>query len=270
VPLGSGFFVFEEPTSPECYAKVHPERTSGSKAKDITVNPRNVDLSEAYIWRHELDHDVESVFWLLLYWAMVAQPKGGQTENIHSSSWSSLLGDVNDRERLLHGFCSGDSPRNLTHSVYAPLWPLIQNLAEILKVDKRWVPKDDVRRRPEYICEAFQRLILQFIISNRDKGFMTCPVDNSLRSVKVVAQSGANTITPSEERDEWDRVLVKRRRLNKKDEQGEDEDEQDEDEDEQDEDEDEQDEDEDEDEDEQDEDAAMRTSRTRTIRNRAR
>jgi hypothetical protein len=142
VPLASGFIniVCEEPRSPKCYTEAHPERVSG-QAKRILVDPAEVNLSENYSWRHELEHDVESVFWLLLYWAMVVQPKEGQSENINPTSWSSLLGDVNGRERLVSAFCWGDSPTNLTHSVYAPLWPLIKNLAEILKVDKRWFQK---------------------------------------------------------------------------------------------------------------------------------
>ena len=142
---------------------------------------------------------------------MVTQPQGGQREDIDSNSWTGLLGDFKGRERLVRAFCSDDSPTNLTHSVYAPLWPLIQNLAQILEVDKKWVPTNDVRQRPEYICEAFQRLILQFLISNLDESFMTCPVDNFLRQVGPVARSDAPTASPSERRDESDRA--KRRRL---------------------------------------------------------
>ncbi|KAH9993585.1 hypothetical protein BJV77DRAFT_961818 [Russula vinacea] len=83
-------------------------------------------------WKHELDHDVESVFWLLLYWAMVAQPEGRPGEYINSIYWTAMLGDFKDREHLVLWFSSGDRPNNLTHSVYAPLWPLITSLAATL------------------------------------------------------------------------------------------------------------------------------------------
>jgi hypothetical protein len=80
-------------------------------------------------------------------------------------------------------------------------------------VDSHYLPESDVRKRPEYICEAFQRLILQFLDSNRDKDFMTCRVARSLRRVEGVSQSHATTVTPSQQRDGSDRVVeVKRRR----------------------------------------------------------
>jgi hypothetical protein len=91
---------------------------------------------------------------------------------------------------------------------------LISSLAAILVVDSHYLPKSDVRKRPEYICEAFQRLVLQFIISNRDEDFMTCLVHDSLREVKGVPKANALTATPSQLRDGSDRAVeAKRRRL---------------------------------------------------------
>ena len=111
-----------------------------------------------------------------------------------------MSGDFKARERLVLVFSSGDWLTGLTHSIYVPLWPLITSLAATLVVDSHWLPKSNVRKRPEYICEAFQRLILGFIVSERSKDFMTCRVDNSLRQVYGVAQSQALSTTPSQER----------------------------------------------------------------------
>jgi hypothetical protein len=97
-------------------------------------------------------------------------PPGGY---IHLPSWAYLLGNCKDREHFVSGLSSGDPPVNLTHLVYEPLWPLISNLAMILVVDRHWLPEPNVQKRPEYICEAFQRLILQFIDSNRNEHFIT-------------------------------------------------------------------------------------------------
>jgi hypothetical protein len=194
------------PEIPECYANAHSERNEDFPEE--FVNLRDLEnRSQDDEWRHELDHDVESVFWLLLYWAMVVQPaktpRGYINSHIDSSSWSSLLGDFKARQGLVSGLSSYDMdmPTNLIHSVYEPLWPLIKSLAAILVVDRHWLPKSSARKRPEYMCEAFQRLILRFIISERDKYFMTCRVGASLRREQSVAQSQALSTTPSQQRD---------------------------------------------------------------------
>ena len=169
------------PESPKCYTENHPDRIDDvSERVEVLVDPSDRPQNK---WRHELDHDVESVFWLLLYWAMVAQPEGAPGECINSESWSGLLKDFKARDRLVVVLSSGEMPDNLIHSVYKPLWPLISSLADVLLIDRHWIPESNVRKRPEYICEAFQRLILQFIVSNRDEDFMTCRVGNSLRQV---------------------------------------------------------------------------------------
>ena len=191
MPLNIPYYVPEVPKSPKCYAKAHPQRINEFPQEIAElVDPRKQknQSQDDDGWRHELDHDVESVFWLLLYWAMVAQPEGRPGVYVGMDTWTSLLGDFKARERLVVGLSAGDPPNNLTHSVYEPLWPLISSLAAILVVDRHWLPESNVRKCPEYICEAFQRLILEFIVSNHDEDFMTCRVGDSLRQVRGVAQ----------------------------------------------------------------------------------
>jgi hypothetical protein len=187
VPLTTPIaFVCGAPRSPKCYTEAHPERISDIQAEKILVYPPEVNQSPDDCWRHELDHDVESVFWLLLYWAMVAQPEGCPGEYIDSTSWSGMLKDSHHRANLVSNLSSGPPPQNLIHSVYEPVWPLISNLAALLVVDSYWIPEPNVRKRPDYICEAFQRLILEFIDSKRSEDFMTRRVDDSLRQVEGV------------------------------------------------------------------------------------
>ena len=199
VPLNLPHYVPEVPKSPECYANTHPKRIDDiqQEVKELVDPFKLKNQSQDDGWRHELDHNVESVFRLLLYWAMVAQPKGHPREYINLHYWMGLLGDIDVRERLVLGFSSGNRPNGLTHSIYAPLWPLITSLTATLVVDSHWLPKSNVRKRPEYICEAFQCLILGFIISERSKDFMTCRVDKSLHQVYGVAQSQALSTTLS-------------------------------------------------------------------------
>jgi hypothetical protein len=140
-------------------------------------------------WRHELDHDTESVFWLMLYWAVGVQPKEGPQEAINAFIWAGLMGPVESRSGLLSsGF------RNATHSVYRPLESLLNELAAILVVDRRWLELSDPRNDPGYANEAFQRLILQFILDHRQEKFMNTEIDLKLRyPVKPTTQS----LTPS-------------------------------------------------------------------------
>jgi hypothetical protein len=186
VPLNIYWRVPDVPESPECYAKAHSERIDNFLGQsELLISPHKPkNQPQDNGGGHELDHDVESVFWLLLYWAMVAQPaqpEGRSRGYIHSSSWGSLIGDFKARERLVVGLSSGEPPDNLTHPAYNPLWPLISNLAAILVVDRHWLPESSARKRPDYICEAFQRSILQFIVLHRYEDFMTYRVSDSLR-----------------------------------------------------------------------------------------
>ena len=154
MPLNLPHYVPEVPKSPECYANAHPKRIDDiqQEVKELIDPFKLKNQSQDDGWRHELDHDVESVFWLLLYWAMVAQPKGCPREYINSHYWMGLLVDIDVRERLVLVFSSGDWPTGLTHSIYAPLWPLITSLAATLVVDSHWLTKSNVRKHPEYIC----------------------------------------------------------------------------------------------------------------------
>jgi hypothetical protein len=128
------------------------------------------------LWRHELDHDTESVFWLLLYWAVGAQPEGKEEEPIDSGIWASLTGSVESRSRLI-----GSQLTRATHSIYEPLWPLLHSLSAVLNVDRLWLESTDPRNHIGYSTEAFQRLILEFMLSHRDRKFMTHKVAHSRR-----------------------------------------------------------------------------------------
>jgi hypothetical protein len=74
-------------------------------------------VTENQQWRHELDHDTESVFWLLLYWAIAAQPEEGGEEVIDTGIWGMLMGTTESRLNLI-GSRSLDCA---THSFYRPL-----------------------------------------------------------------------------------------------------------------------------------------------------
>jgi len=162
------------PEIPAPYACHHPIRIKSFPHADrmfLQEPPEAVVINQDQPWRHELDHDTESVFWLLLYWAVGAQPEGKDHEPIPAGLWGNLMGSAEERSQLIWGGLSG-----ATHSVYKPLGRLLGDLAALLHVDRYWLEPGDPRNNPGYLNEAFQRLILQFILSNRDEEFMMHPV----------------------------------------------------------------------------------------------
>lgn len=174
------------PQSPDFYTLNHPTRIKKfpfTEESWILTKPER-DRSP---WRHGLEHDVESVFWLLLYWCTVVQPADDAPEVVHSAAWALLLGKANERNALVRMLADG-LLTSLTHSTYNPLGSLIKDLASILEMDCQWLVESDVRNDSMYICEAFQRLILSFLISHTDEDFMDCEADIQFRSVKPMPQ----------------------------------------------------------------------------------
>jgi len=188
------------PNSPDEYSSKHPVQIDKFKsAKKLILDPEDVS-DHSNQWRHELEHDIESIFWLFLYWAMVVQPKPlskkdiWPKEAIGSAAWAEITGDAKERNALVSSLAQGFLSR-VTHSFFNPLQPLIKKLSAILVVDRHWLEQSDKRNDPEYFNEAFQRLILAFILDNCGKQFMYHPVDSNLRAVELVPQSEKHSTT---------------------------------------------------------------------------
>jgi hypothetical protein len=90
VPLTTPNYVPKVPRIPECYANAHAHSKQINdfleEIKTLVDLDKLTNQSQDNGWRHELNHNVESVFWHLLYWAMVTQPEGhpGGYFNAHS------------------------------------------------------------------------------------------------------------------------------------------------------------------------------------------
>ena len=173
------------PASPEPYTRHHPDRIKKFPLKErLLVESASPDSVNRQ-WRHELEHDAESVFWVLLYWAVAAQPAKLEKEKVVAATWAILTGSVDYRTLFLQSLGRN---KELTHSVYQPLVPLLSDLADVLIVDRHWLDDSEMRNDPEYVPEVFQRLILQFILDNRDKAYMTMPVVDKSRDVKATTR----------------------------------------------------------------------------------
>ncbi len=187
------------PDSPNEYFLKHPVRVDKFLSTEELIIRKSVNESNHNKqWRHGLEHDAESVFWLLLYWAMVVQPnspaKKIPNEAIDSAAWAEITGDAEKRNALVSSLAQGFLS-HVTHSFFNPLQPLIENLAAFLVVDRHWLEQSDKRNQVEYLNEVFQQSILRFILDNRSKEFMDLPVDSNLRLVEPVPQSEKHSTT---------------------------------------------------------------------------
>ncbi|KAG9013494.1 hypothetical protein FRB90_006014 [Tulasnella sp. 427] len=166
------------PPSPEVYTSRHPNRVERFPQMKSEHLPESATSDPKTVTRHELNHDVESVFWPVFYWAMRAQPQGKGLEPIDAAGWNLLATEeVANRENLLESLCRPNMPKGIFHSTFGSLWALTQDLADIIRVDRHWYPDKDPRNNPEFFAEAFQRLILQFILDNSTEDFMKISID---------------------------------------------------------------------------------------------
>lgn len=170
------------PEAPSIYKQIHPQRIDHFKDIEQSIlDSATATLSSSH-WHHELYHDAESIFWLIFYWLVRAQPTNSesQEEPILSYVWSQLTGDYSARHFLIQSLASNGI--KALHSSLHPVSDLIASLADIINADPLYMPVDDPRSSPEYAHEAFQRTILQYIIDNQDKEFMKLPVKGIRRS----------------------------------------------------------------------------------------
>ena len=189
LPLGDYIVVPEVPQSPAVYVDNHPDRII--KFPVLPMEFLKLKGGTDLPFRHELDHDTESVFWLLLYWVVGAQPESKEDELVNAGIWSGLMGPAENRGDLLRG-----SFKLATHSAYKPLCPLLKDLAAILNADRHLLPlpPSDPRNDPGYINEAFQRLLLQFILDHCGQEFMNLKVKSDRRNLNRI-QGLSNTLS---------------------------------------------------------------------------
>jgi hypothetical protein len=125
------------------------------------------------------------------------QPKGKSKECIDNAVWAMLRGNPDARTGLIQGMAAGNL-RSITHPFYRPLHGLLAKLASFLVLDRHWLEKDDIRNKSDYTCEAFQRLILEFLLENRGKDFMMCQVEDKFRVPCEEPQAQSQTGTSAQ------------------------------------------------------------------------
>ncbi|KAH9483668.1 ABC transporter G family member [Psilocybe cubensis] len=173
------------PSAPMIYQQYLPTRAKyfdQDKMKEYTLEQDKMNTTER-VWRHELYHEAESIFWIMLYWLMVANADYGDkhaAERIGSTVWNLFTStvDCEDRGVLLDSLVSkAIKASNIVHSKFFPtVNDLIRPLAEAISTGPYYLPDHestgDLRTHIEFAHEAFQRIILNFIIAHKDDEFM--------------------------------------------------------------------------------------------------
>ncbi|KAF9523274.1 hypothetical protein CPB83DRAFT_898934 [Crepidotus variabilis] len=132
-PLLTKFLFFPGmPAATEDDQRIHPSRIlrlPAGLADESFISPAR--WSEATVWTHELRHDAESIFILLLYWAVLVQPEvDARSENsvltpslIQSSLWNDLTSDqLLSKKQLFNFILDYDTfNNNILHPAYSPL-----------------------------------------------------------------------------------------------------------------------------------------------------
>ncbi|PVF95885.1 hypothetical protein CPB86DRAFT_710269 [Serendipita vermifera] len=145
-------------------------------------------------FHHELRYDAESVFWLLVWWAIQAKPKAseGDDDHIPKICWDTLTaGDENQdgRRHFIDPF-----PKEVLHPSYQPLEALLRAMSLQLAGD--FALMED-RSNPEYLHEAFQRLVFEFLSEHgrKNSDFLILPKSQHLREVEKIETMNQPKIT---------------------------------------------------------------------------
>jgi len=140
------------------------------------------------VFRHELRHDGESTVLIFFWWIVLAAPQGKDSIYIDEILWRSLSSQGWTR-RTFSEFTilleDNDPEGGLVHPEYRQLLPLIQSMLDLIQRDYHWV-KEEKYKHPEYLHDALQRVVLNFVLENKEVSFMDLQKSPEYRPVKII------------------------------------------------------------------------------------
>ena len=146
-------------------------------------------------WFHELRHDAESAFWLLIWWAVHICPKSkrdvkdAELSTISRDVWTLLTSvDISAPRDHRNAFLELVTlDQSWLDPAYVGMNTLFQQMADQIHSDLYWVNNgtgDQCRpemEKPDFLHEALQRLIFNFLIEHKDEEFMELETDATHR-----------------------------------------------------------------------------------------
>ena len=178
----------------ERYKEVLPKRLEQFRP-DRSLRILGPSKGDTRKWIHELRHDVESAFWMLLLWVVIFRPSDDEEPpKIPWVFWANL---TDERTRGLS--VPRMKVKDETHWVHPALYPvreLLQDMAAHLDGDLHWLSKEDKcyeqMANPSYLREVFQRLILNFLFKYENEPFMSLEKHKGNRDVEEMIQQSTD------------------------------------------------------------------------------
>ena len=167
------------------YKRIYPDRFKlfGNRVR----KPTKVTSQEPLpMFKHELRHDAESSVWVFFWWIIHAAPQGKESTRISSIVWRLISSDDpadGYRNRLLRSLQFSDYWEDFVDPEYRQLMPLVKSMAALIKEDYHWV-KEEKHKHPEYLLDALQRIILNFVLENKEASFMDLQKSIEYRQVE--------------------------------------------------------------------------------------
>jgi hypothetical protein len=147
-------------------------------------------------FQHRLDHDGESGVWTSFWWSILSFPEHEADVPIGPATWVVLtpqyagsrkgLPQSDKRDMVLGALIKGDT--DIFHPGYGGLLDLFQSIAEAILPDYHWA-EHSIRRRSDFVHEILQRIILNFVVENKDAPFMDMKKSEKNRTVKGVSST---------------------------------------------------------------------------------
>ncbi|KAI1787263.1 hypothetical protein LXA43DRAFT_716444 [Ganoderma leucocontextum] len=170
---------------PARYDKYPPElKMGGAKQHGFTppppIHPPTFQSNLTYV--HRPEHDVESVFWTMLYALLLVKPKDGKAEKNASPAFGRIWDTLNSHSIEEN---PGEDCRNVIFDCRISTWMdafdesmrdvgvMLCNIANQVKTE--WALWESSARTPDHLHEAFQRIILQYLVDHSDKDVTLLP-----------------------------------------------------------------------------------------------
>ena len=182
-----------------------PQPVEDQADESIKV-PMNISIDEESLqslqWSHGLQHDAESVFWLLVWWAIHLRPRSSHHSKINDVKFGiltniDLVTKFDPRTSFMDVLRNGTS---WLDPAYRELEPLFSRMASHLTGDLYWGEYGGATemREPDFLHEALQRILFDFLMQNKTKPFMKLEKDPRPREVDhQPRRHGEGQVTPS-------------------------------------------------------------------------
>ena len=141
--------------------------------------------------KHELYHDAESSILLFFWWVMLAAPQAKESVGIGGLVWSCF--SLEDQiwfncQKLLCTLQYNEFQADFVYPGYDQLFPLMRSMVTLIEMDYHWV-KEEKYRHPEYLHDTLQRVILNFVLENKDAPFMNLEKSPEPRQVRQMPRT---------------------------------------------------------------------------------